>query len=475
MTETDTATAPASEARRAGRIRAIRGAVVEVRFPDAPPAINTCLLAGPERDRVIEVASLIDRHTVRGLLLNPARRVALGMEVVDTGGPLTAPVGPGVLGRMIDVFGAPLDGKGPLGDVQRVPIHRPPVALTRRRPGGEVFETGIKAIDLLSPIERGGKAGLFGGAGVGKTVLITEFIHNMVAEYEGVSLFCGVGERSREAEELYREMRATGVLDGAVLVFGQMNESPGARFRVAHTALTIAEHFRDVDHRDVMVLIDNIFRFVQAGAEVSGLLGNIPSRVGYQPTLASELGALEERICNTDAGAITSIQAVYVPADDFTDPAATHVFSHLSSSVTLSRKRASEGLYPAIDPLKSASKMLTPGTVSERHYRVAREVRRVLAEYEALADIIAMLGLEELSEADRATVACARRLDRFLTQPFFTTEQFTGQPGRFVALEHTLAGCEAILSGALSHLPESAFYMVGGIDEAEARGAAACG
>ena len=471
MTETETADAPPVEEAPTGRITAIRGAVVEVRFSGPAPAIKTRLLAGPEQACVIEVASLIDRHTVRGLVLNPAERVALGMAVTDTRAPLQAPVGEGVLGRMIDVFGHPLDGKGPLENVQYAPIHRPPVPLTRRRPGGEIFQTGIKAIDLLSPIERGGKAGLFGGAGVGKTVLITEIIHNMVAEYEGVSLFCGIGERSREAEELYREMRESGVLDGAVLVFGQMNEAPGARFRVAHTALTIAEHFRDAQHRDVLVLIDNIYRFVQAGSEVSGLLGNIPSRVGYQPTLGSELGALEERICNTDAGAITSIQAVYVPADDFTDPAATHVFSHLSASVALSRKRASEGLYPAIDPLKSASKMLTPGRVSDRHYEVAREVRRELAEYEALSDIIAMLGLEELSEADRAIVARARRLERFLTQPFFTTEQFTGLPGRFVALEDTLAGCERILSGALSRLPESAFYMAGTIDEVEARAA----
>jgi F-type H+-transporting ATPase subunit beta len=472
VTKADDAKRAESDGREAdrptGRVIAVQGAVVEVRFPGDPPTINTRLLAGPERNIVIEVASLTDRHSVRGLVMNPMERIALGMEVEDTGAPMMAPVGNGVLGRMIDAFGRPIDGKGPLKDVRYEPIHRPPVPLARRRPGGEIFETGIKAIDLLTPIERGGKAGLFGGAGVGKTVLVTEIIHNMVAEYEGVSLFCGVGERCREAEELYREMGTAGVLEGAVLIFGQMNESPGARFRVAHAAMTIAEYFRDTRHRDVLVLIDNIFRFVQAGAEVSGLLGRIPSRVGYQPTLGSELGALEERICNTDAGAITSIQAVYVPADDFTDPAATHVFSHLSASVVLSRKRASEGLYPAIDPLKSASKMLTPGSVSDRHYSVAREVRRVLAEYEALADIIAMLGLDELSEADRETVARARRLERFLTQPFFSTEQFTGKPGRFVPLEVTLAGCERILSGVLSALPESAFYMIGGIEEAEA-------
>jgi F-type H+-transporting ATPase subunit beta len=452
-----------------GKIVAISGAVVDVYFPIVAPDINARLLAGTDRRIVIEVAILLDQKTARGIVMNPMERVVLGMEVEDTSAPMEAPVGDGMLGRMIDVFGEPIDGKGPLENIHREPIHRPPTPLARRKVGGKIFETGIKAIDLLTPIESGGKAGLFGGAGVGKTVLITEIIHNMVAEYEGVSLFCGVGERCREAEELFREMSETGVLDGAVLVFGQMNEAPGARFRVAHVAMTIAEYFRDIRHRDVLVLIDNIFRFVQAGAEVSGLLGRIPSRVGYQPTLASELGALEERICNTDAGAITSIQAIYVPADDFTDPAATHVFSHLSASVVLSRKRAAEGLYPAIDPLKSASKMLTPGTVSDRHYRVAREVRRVLAEYESLEDIIAMLGLDELSQADRETVARARRLERFLTQPFFSTEQFTGKPGRFVRLEETLEGCERILSGALSEVPESAFYMAGGIDEVQDR------
>ncbi len=451
-----------------GRIVRIQGSVVDARFPGPAPRVNDSLLAGPDRNIVIEVAGLVDRHTARGVVMNPMERVAIGMDVVDTGASLQAPVGEGVLGRMINVFGAPIDGKGALQDVHFEPIHRPPTPLTSRRAGGTVFETGVKAIDLLAPIERGGKAGLFGGAGVGKTVLIAEMIHNMVAQYEGVSLFCGIGERCREAEELYREMEAAGVLDSAVMVFGQMNESPGARFRAGHVAMTIAEHFRDARHRDVLVLIDNIFRFVQAGAEVSGLLGRMPSRVGYQPTLASELAQLEERICNTDAGAITSIQAVYVPADDFTDPAATHVFAHLSASIVLSRKRASEGLYPAIDPLKSASKMLTPGSVSDRHYTIAREVRRVLAEYEGLRDIIAMLGFEELSEADRAIVSCARRLERFLTQPFFSTEQFTGRPGQFTPLDVTLEVCERILSGALSHLPEGAFYMIGGAADVDA-------
>ncbi|MGD2134166.1 MAG: F0F1 ATP synthase subunit beta, partial [Maricaulaceae bacterium] len=406
------------------------------------------------------------------LVFNPAERIAVGMEVVEVGDTLTAPVGDAVLGRMLNVYGEPIDGGPPLEGVGRWRIHRSPAPLEDRVIHGDVFETGIKAIDLLAPIERGGKAGLFGGAGVGKTVLVTEMIHNMASSYEGVSLFCGVGERCREAEELFREMRDAGVLDRSVLVFGQMNESPGVRFRVAHTALTIAEYFRDERRQDVLVLIDNIFRFIQAGAEVSGLLGRVPSRVGYQPTLGTELAELEERICSTDAGAMTSIQAVYVPADDFTDPAATHTFSHLSSSIVLSRKRAAQGLYPAIDPLESASKLLSPGRVSDRHYRIAREARRVLAEYEDLKDIIAMLGLEELTPADRAVVARARRLERFLTQPFFTTERFTGYGGQFVSLEETLDGCERILSGELDDRAERAFFMIGAIDMVDAEVAA---
>jgi F-type H+-transporting ATPase subunit beta len=341
------------------------------------------------------------------------------------------------------------------------------VALADRIVQSEVFHTGIKVIDLLAPLERGGKAGLFGGAGVGKTVLITELIHNVVRHYEGVSLFCGIGERCREAEEIYREIRDSDVLKNAVLVFGQMNEPPGARFRVGHTALTIAEHFRDEQKRDVLLLIDNIFRFIQAGAEVSGLMGHIPSRVGYQPTLASELAALEERICNTSNGAITSVQAVYVPADDFTDPAATHTFGHLSASIVLSRKRASEGFYPAVDPLQSASKMLLPQVVGERHYLLARAVRKALADYEDLKDIIAMLGIDELSEADRHTVATARRLERFLTQPFFTTEHFTGLEGRLVSVEDTLDGCERILAGECDDLPEQALYMKGALRDVQ--------
>jgi F-type H+-transporting ATPase subunit beta len=332
----------------------------------------------------------------------------------------------------------------------------------------EIFVTGIKAIDVLAPLERGGRAGLFGGAGVGKTVLITEMIHNVVGRHEGVSLFCGIGERSREGEELYRDMKDAGVLENTVLVFGQMNEPPGARFRVGHAALTMAEYFRDDAQQDVLLLIDNIFRFIQAGSEVSGLMGQIPSRMGYQPTLATELASLQERIANTASGAITSVQAVYVPADDFTDPAAVHTFAFLSASIVLSRRRASEGLYPAIDPLQSGSKMLTPNIVGERHYRVSQAVRQTLAEYEDLKDIIAMLGIEELSQVDRQTVYRARRLERFLTQPFFTTEQFTGLPGRAVDLEDALSGCERILNDEFSDRPERALYMLGSADEVRA-------
>ena len=450
---------------REGKITAIQGAVVDIRFPGGLPAIQHRLLSGRDGQVVIEVASLLDRQTVRGLALNAESGLALGMAVVDTGGPIDVPVGKSLLGRMLNIFGEPIDGKPPPEETTRRSIHKRPVPLARRVVKSEIFATGIKAIDLLCPLERGGKAGLFGGAGVGKTVLITEMIHNMVGKYEGISLFCGIGERCREAEDLYREMQDTGVLDQTVLMFGQMNESPAVRFRVGHSAMTIAEYFRDDAKQDVLLLIDNVFRFVQAGAEVSGLLGRIPSRVGYQPTLGTELAALEERIASTASGSITSIQAVYVPADDFTDPAATHIFAHLSASIVLSRKRASQGLYPAIDPLQSNAKMLTPGVVGRRHYRIAADVRQTLAEYEELKDIIAMLGLEELSEKDRKTVRRARRLERFLTQPFFTTEAFTGKTGKLVDLETTLDGCERILTDELADLPERAFYMIGGLDD----------
>ena len=450
---------------RIGHIVRLGGGIADVRFEGGLPAISTRLVTLTDPEIVIEVASLPAEDIARGLVMNPSNDLRIGLAVRDTGAPIEVPVGEAVLGRMFNLFGETIDDGAPLGETPRRPIYGTRVPLAARRVEGAIFETGIKAIDLLSPLESGGKAGLFGGAGVGKTVLITEMIHNMVAEYDGVSLFCGIGERSREAEELYREMGEAGVLANTVMVFGQMNESPGVRFRVGHTALTMAEYFRDDLRRNVLVLIDNIFRFVQAGSEVSGLLGRIPSRVGYQPTLGTELASLEERICSTDRGAMTSIQAVYVPADDFTDPAATHTFAHLSASIVLSRKKASEGLYPAIDPLRSYSRMLTPATVSERHYRVARAVRGALAEYEELKDIIAMLGLEELSERDLATVRTARQLERFLTQPFFSTEAMTGTAGRFVTLEETLASCDRILSGAFADRAEGDFYMIGGIDD----------
>jgi F-type H+-transporting ATPase subunit beta len=422
-----------------GAVVAVRGSVVDVRFDEHLPPIYSVLRAGEGGRVVIEVLSQRDARHVRGIALTPTEGLARGMAVEDTGGPLKAPVGKGILSRMFDVFGNVIDREGALSDVQWRSVHCAPPPLARRSTRSEVFETGIKAIDVLVPLERGGKAGLFGGAGVGKTVLLTEMIHNMVGHHEGVSIFCGIGERCREGEELYGAMKEAGVLPHMVMVFGQMNEPPGSRFRVGHAALTMAEYFRDDVHRDVLLLIDNIFRFIQAGMEVSGLMGQMPSRLGYQPTMGTELSGLEERIANTDTGAITSIQAVYVPADDFTDPAAVHTFSHLSASIVLSRKRAGEGLYPAIDPLQSSSKMATPGIVGERHYALAQEIRRTLAQYAELKDIIAMLGLEQLSPEDRKVVARARRLERFLTQPFFTTEQFTGLKGKLVRLEEALA------------------------------------
>ncbi len=454
-----------------GTVVAIHGDVLDIRFQTEPPEINEMLEVGSNDALRVEVASLLDGKTVRAIALGQTSGLTLGAPARRTGQPIEVPVGPAVLGRMLNMFGEPIDARGQFEAKTRWPIHRPPPPLSRRRVGSELFETGIKAIDLLCPVERGGKAGLFGGAGVGKTVLIAELIHNMTGKYEGASLFCGIGERCREAEEFYRDMQAAGVMENTVMVFGQMNEPPGTRFRVGHAAMTIAEYFRDEENKDVLVLIDNIFRFVQAGAEVSGLLGRIPSRVGYQPTLGTELAELEERICGTTSGSMTSVQAIYVPADDFTDPAATHAFAHLSASIVLSRKRAAQGLYPAIDPLVSTSKTLTPGVTSMRHYKTAQDVRYVLAEYEELKDIIAMLGLEELSEVDRATVSKARRLERFLTQPFFATEKFTNLSGRFVSLEETLEGCEVILSGELSSVPESAFYMVGGLNEVKERAA----
>lgn len=450
-----------------GRVVSIRGSVVDILFEQNLPPIHSLLRTGDNLQIVIEVQAQRDAHCVQGIALTPTQGLARGMLVEDTGGPLLAPVGKNIRSRMFDVFGNTIDNESPLENVQWRSVNSPPPPLSRRSTQSEIFETGIKVIDVLMPLERGGKAGLFGGAGVGKTVLLTEMIHNMIGHHEGVSIFCGIGERSREGEELYREMKAAGVLPNMVMVFGQMNEPPGSRFRVGHVALTMAEYFRDDEHRDVLLLIDNIFRFIQAGSEISGLLGQMPSRLGYQPTMGTELSSLEERIANTDTGAITSIQAVYVPADDFTDPAAVHTFSHLSASIVLSRKRASEGLYPAVDPLESNSRMATPGIVGERHYALAQEVRRTLAQYTELKDIIAMLGLEQLSPDDRNLVARARRLERFLTQPFFTTEQFTSNKGKLVSLKDSLDGCERILRDEFRDYPESALYMIGSINEAK--------
>ncbi len=449
-----------------GVVVAVRGSVVDVRFDHHLPPISSVLHAGREGEIVIEVLAQRDAHHVRGIALTPTQGLARGMVVEDTGGPLKAPVGKGILSRMFDVFGNVIDGEPPPSDVQWRSVHRAPPPLSERSTKSEIFETGIKVIDVLLPLERGGKAGLFGGAGVGKTVLLTEMIHNMVGHQQGVSMFCGIGERSREGEELYHDMKAAGVLPHMVMIYGQMNEPPGARFRVGLAALTMAEYFRDDEHRDVLLLIDNIFRFIQAGMEVSGLMGQMPSRLGYQPTMGTELAGLEERIANTKMGAITSIQAVYVPADDLTDPAAVHTFSHLSASIALSRKRAGEGLFPAVDLLQSNSKMATPTIIGERHYRLGQEIRKTLAQYEDLKDIIAMLGMEQLSPDDRNVVGRARRLERFLTQPFFATEQFSGIPGKDVSLKDALDGCERILNDEFKDYPESALYMIGTVDEA---------
>jgi F-type H+-transporting ATPase subunit beta len=449
-----------------GTVIAVRGGVVDVKFHNKLPSIHHILYA-QDKTIVLEVLAQRDLKHVRTIALTPTQGLARGMRVTSSGEPLKAPVGHSILSRMFDVFGKPIDGLTLPTNVEWRSVHQMPPLLEKRSSELQVFTTGIKIVDVLSPLERGGKAGLFGGAGVGKTVLLTEMIHNVIGHQQGVSIFCGIGERCREGEELYRDMKQAGVLANMVMLFGQMNEPPGSRFRVGHAALTMAEYFRDDEHKDVLLLIDNIFRFIQAGSEVSGLMGQMPSRMGYQPTMGTELAGLEERIANTKDGAITSIQAVYVPADDFTDPAAVHTFSHLSASLVLSRKRASEGLYPAIDPLQSNSKMATPSIVGERHYTIAQGVRQTLAQYDELKDIIAMLGLEQLSSKDRDVVTRARRLERFFTQPFFTTEQFTGMQGKLVNLEASLSGCERILRGEFNHYPESALYMIGSVDEAQ--------
>ena len=448
-----------------GVVVAVKGSVVDVRFAQKLPAILSLLYAGKDRKIIIEVQEHLDVDIVRGIALTPTQGLARGDPVEDSQKELQVPVGPGILSRMFNVFGQTIDNQAELTDVKWRSVHNQPPSIIRRSIESEIFETGIKLIDVLAPLERGGKAGLFGGAGVGKTVLLTEVIHNTVKAYQGVSIFCGIGERCREGEELYREMAESGVLPHMLMVFGQMNELPGCRFRVGHAALTMAEYFRDEQHKDVLFLVDNIFRFIQAGSEVSAMMGNLPSRMGYQPTMSTELAALEERISNTESGAITSIQAIYVPADDFTDPAAVHVFSHLSATIVLSRTRASEGFYPAIDPLKSNSKMLTPMIVGERHYRLAQEIKRTLSQHEDIKDIIAMLGFEQLSQEDKKLVLRARRLERFFTQPFFTIESSTGISGKSVSLKDALDGCERILRDEFKDYAEKSLYMIGAIDE----------
>lgn len=444
-----------------GFISSINGSVIKAKFEELPN-IHNKLVSG---NVVIEVLELVNKNEVIGVALNSTSGLSLSDEIVDTGEMIKVPVGDELLGRMVNVFGQAIDNKEEIKTENMASIHQKPIDLFNHPTKQEIFKTGIKIIDLLCPLESGGKAGLFGGAGVGKTVLITEMINNMGLNYSGVSIFCGIGERSREGEELYNEMVSAGVLDKTIMVFGQMNEPSGTRFRVGHTALTIAEYFRDTKKQDVLLLVDNIFRFVQAGNEVSSLIGRIPSHVGYQSTLASDIAELQERISGTKEASVTSIQAVYVPADDFTDPSATHLFSHLSASVVLSRKRASQSLYPAVDPLQSSSSMLTETIVSKEHYECAKNVKKILSEYEDLKNIIAMLGLEELSIKDRRTVARARKLEKFLTQPFFTTTQFTNIPGVFVPIEKTIEGCNAIMNGDYDDYPEQAFYMIGDISQ----------
>lgn len=451
----------------AGVVSAADGAVVEVTFPrDARlPSLGEALEVGTPA-LMLEIAAHLGPERVRAVAFGDTRGVALGATVRATGSSLQVPVGEALRGRIVDVLGRPLDGRPPLAsDGPRRPILRPAPPLLAQRPARTVFETGLKVLDLLAPLPRGGNTGLFGGAGVGKTVLMMELMQNTVRHHRGTSVFAGIGERSREARELWDEMSAAGVLDHVVLVLGQMGETSGIRYRTGHAALTIAEWFRDDAGQDVLLFIDNVFRFVQAGNEVSGLLGRHPSRVGYQPTLAADIAELEERIASTGRAAITSVQAIYVPADDVTDPAVAELFNHLDAFLVLSREAAAEGLYPAVDPLRSASTLLTPDVVGERHARVAAEARRVLSRYEALRDVIALVGTDELSPEDQRAVTRARRLRRFLTQPFTVTESFTGRPGAFVAREATIAGAEAVLEGATDDLPEQALYMGGTLDD----------
>jgi ATP synthase, F1 beta subunit len=457
---------------RVGRVVQVMGPVVDIEFPpdQLPDLLNAIVInteaEGMEINLTLEAAQHLGNNTVRCIAMASTDGLRRGMPAVDTGGPISVPVGRKALGRIFNVLGEPIDGGESLAGVERVPIHKPAPPVDEVLPTTEILETGIKVVDLLAPYPRGGKIGLFGGAGVGKTVLIMELIRNIAYEHGGFSVFAGVGERTREGTQLYQEMRESGVIDKTVMVFGQMNEPPGARLRVALTGLTLAEHFRDVEGQDVLLFIDNIFRFVQAGSEVSALLGRMPSAVGYQPTLATEMGQLQERITTTKRGSITSIQAIYVPADDYTDPAPATTFAHLDATTNLERRLVEQGIYPAVDPLASTSRILTPEIVGEEHYRVARTVQQILQRYQELQDIIAILGMDELSDEDKIIVARARRIQRFLSQPFFVAEVFTGQPGKYVPREETVRGFKEIIEGKHDDLPEAAFYMVGTIDEA---------
>lgn len=459
-----------------GKIVQVIGAVVDVKFDKDLPEILTALECDNNGLRVVlEVAQHLGENTVRTIAMDTTEGLKRGDKVINTGKPITVPVGPETLGRIINVIGEPIDQKGPLKTKESWPIHRSAPAYVEQSTETEVLVTGIKVVDLLAPYSRGGKIGLFGGAGVGKTVLIMELINNVAKAHGGYSVFAGVGERTREGNDLYHEMIESGVIkiDGpgskAALVYGQMNEPPGARARVALSGLTLAEYFRDKEGQDVLFFVDNIFRFTQAGSEVSALLGRIPSAVGYQPTLATDMGNLQERITTTSKGSITSVQAIYVPADDLTDPAPATSFAHLDATTVLSRQIAELGIYPAVDPLDSTSRILDPRIVGEEHYRVAREVQKILQNYKSLQDIIAILGMDELSEEDKLVVSRARKIQRFLSQPFFVAEVFTGFPGKLVDLQSTIKGFDAICKGQYDHLPESAFYMVGTIEEAVAK------
>ena len=452
-----------------GKVIQIIGTVVDVEFPpgDLPEIFNAVTVSGEDGSAVVlEVEQHIGNNWARCLSMGPTEGLQRGAEVTDTGSPIAVPVGRPSLGRLFNVLGEPLDGLGDVAAEERWPIHRKPPAFDEQETSTQMLETGIKVLDLITPFTRGGKIGAYGGAGVGKTVIILELIRNIATEHGGFSVFAGVGERSREGNDLWHEMRDSGVIDKTALVFGQMNEPPGVRARIALTGLTMAEYFRDVEGQDVLVFIDNIYRYILAGMEVSALLGRMPSAVGYQPTLSTEMGDLQERITSTKTGSITSVQAIYVPADDYTDPGVATTFGHLDAVIALERSIAEQGLYPAVDPLTSTSRILDPNVVGEDHYEAARAVQRVLQRYRELQDIIAILGLEELSDEDKLTVARARKIQRFLSQPMFVAEAFTGTPGKYVPIRETVRGFQEILSGQHDELPEQAFYMVGTIDEA---------